>query len=150
VALDWKWLFIYPKEQIATLNYMRIPEKTPIDLTLCADGSPMNSFWVPQLSGQIYAMSGMTTPLHIIADVPGVFTGRAAEINGQGFADMTFIVESTERADFDAWVLEVKQSKLLLTQEFYTELVKPSMRHPVTFYSHVDEGLFHNIVMKYE
>jgi len=150
VALVWKWLFIYPDQQIATLNYVQFPAKTPIHFSLSADGSPMNSFWVPQLSGQIYSMSGMVTPLHLMADAPGVFAGRAAEINGKGFADMTFIVEATSASDFDAWVKEVKQSPLQLTESVYDALVKPSQNLPVTLYSSVDEGLFHKIVMKYE
>ncbi len=90
VALDWKWLFIYPEQGIATLNYFHIPESTPIHLRLTADGSPMNSFWIPQLSGQIYSMTGMTTQLYLMANGPGEYRGRAVEINGEGYADMTF------------------------------------------------------------
>lgn len=126
VALDWKWLFIYPEQGIASVNFVQIPAQTPIDLALAADGSPMNSFWIPELSGQIYAMSGMTTQLHIMADAPGVYAGRAAEINGKGFADMTFVAKSTSQADFDDWVAEVKQSPLQLTDRMYNELSKPS------------------------
>ena len=76
VALDWKWLFIYPEQGIATLNFFHIPEQTPIHLKLSADGTPMNSFWIPQLSGQIYSMTGMTTQLYLMADGPGKYTGR--------------------------------------------------------------------------
>ncbi len=108
VALDWKWLFIYPEQGIATLNFVQFPERTPIHFELSADGSPMNSFWIPQLSGQIYSMTGMTTQLHIMADGPGEYTGRAAEINGEGFADMTFVAKSTSQSDFEDWVAERK------------------------------------------
>ena len=94
VAMDWKWLFIYPELGIATLNYFHIPERTPIHLRLAADGSPMNSFWIPQLSGQIYSMTGMSTQLYLMADGPGEYIGRAVEINGEGYADMTFPVKS--------------------------------------------------------
>jgi len=149
VALDWKWLFIYPEQGIATLNFIQFPERTPVHLTLSADGSPMNSFWLPQLSGQIYAMSGMVTPLHIMADGPGIYSGRAAEINGAGFADMTFVAKSTSQEDFEAWVAEVKQAPLQLTDSAYNELVQRSQNNPVTFYSFVEENLFHRIVMKY-
>ena len=97
VALNWKWLFIYPEQGIATLNFFHIPEKTPIHFKLCADGSPMNSFWIPQLSGQIYAMTGMTTQLYLMADRPGEYMGKAVEINGQGYADMTFIAKSLRK-----------------------------------------------------
>lgn len=149
VALDWKWLFIYPEQGIATVNFVQFPERTPIHFTLSADGSPMNSFWVPQLSGQIYAMTGMVTPLHIMADGPGEYTGRAAEINGAGFADMTFIAKSTKQSDFDDWVAYVKQSPLELTEHTYNEFAKPSRNNPITLYSHVEKNLFDKIVEKY-
>ena len=117
VAMDWKWLFIYPELGIATLNYFHIPERTPIHLKLTADGSPMNSFWIPQLSGQIYSMTGMTTQLYLMADGPGEYMGRAVEINGEGYADMTFPVKSTSSKDFEDWVAEVKKSPLHLTED---------------------------------
>ncbi len=149
VALDWKWLFIYPEQGIATVSFFQFPAGTPIHLSLAADGSPMNSFWLPQLSGQIYAMTGMITQLHIMADESGVYTGRAAEINGKGFADMTFVAKSTSRSDFDAWVEEVKRSPLRLTHSAYTELAKPSQKHPIALYSYAEKDLFNEIVMKY-
>lgn len=149
VALDWKWLFIYPKQGIATVNFVQFPDRTPIQFALSADGSPMNSFWIPQLSGQIYAMTGMTTPLHLMADAPGIYAGRAAEINGRGFAGMTFVVKSTSPAEFNEWVEEVKRSPLQLASSTYDELAKPSEHNPVTLYSSVEEDLFNKIVMKY-
>lgn len=149
VALDWKWLFIYPEQGIAAVNLMQFPAQTPIRLVLSADGSPMNSFWLPQLSGQIYAMTGMVTPLHMIADEAGVFSGRAAEINGDGFADMTFVAKSTSQADFEQWVEEAKRSPLQLTSQSYDELARPSQNDPVVIYSDVERDLFHKIVMKY-
>ena len=149
VALDWKWLFIYPEQGIASLNFVQFPEKTPIHLELAADGSPMNSFWIPQLSGQIYAMTGMITQLHIMADASGEYIGRAAEINGKGFADMTFVAKSTSQMDFDEWVAYVKQSSAKLTDQIYNELVNPSRNNPVLFYSYVEPDLFNKIVMKY-
>src|SRR5262249_6679452 len=114
VALDWKWLFIYPEEGIATVNFIQFPVHTPIQFTLTADGSPMNSFWIPQLSGQIYSMTGMTTPLHIIADEPGEYAGRANELNGKGFADMHFVAKATSQSEFDEWVASVKGSGQVL------------------------------------
>ncbi len=149
VALDWKWLFIYPEQGIATVNFVQIPAGAPIHFSLSADGSPMNSFWIPQLSGQIYAMTGMVTTLHMMADEPGVYTGRAAEINGRGFADMTFVVKSTSQSDFDDWVALVKRSPLQLTDRIYHEFAKPSENHPIEFYSYVEKDLFDKIVMKY-
>lgn len=149
VALDWKWLFIYPEQGIAAVNFVQFPEKTPIHFLLAADGSPMNSFWVPELSGQIYAMAGMTTQLHLMADGVGEYAGRAAEINGAGFADMTFVAKSTSQSEFEQWVRNTKQSPLQLTDSTYNKLLQPSEKHPVTFYSYVREDLFNTIVMKY-
>lgn len=149
VALNWKWLFIYPEQGIATVNFVQFPTHTPINFKLVADDSPMNSFWIPQLSGQIYAMTGMITPLHIMADEPGDYVGRAAEINGEGFADMTFIAKSTSTSDFDNWVASVRQLPLQLTHSTYQTLAKPSQNHPVALYSHVEKKLFDKIVMKY-
>lgn len=148
VALDWKWLFIYPEFGIATVNFVAFPYQTPIHFELSADGSPMNSFWIPELSGQIYAMSGMSTSLYLMADGPGEYPGRAAEINGEGFADMTFTAKSMDLSSFDNWVSEMQQSSLILDAAAYEKLVKPSSKYPVTFYSSVEDGLFHKIVMK--
>ena len=148
VALDWKWLFIYPEQEIATVNLVRFPAGTPIHFELSADNSPMNSFWIPQLSGQIYTMTGMATQLHIMADEPGEYVGRAAEINGEGFADMTFKAQSCSDSDFEEWVAHVRQSPLQLTAATYNKLVARSVNNPVALYSHVDKDLFHKIVMK--
>ena len=149
VALDWKWLFIYPEQEIASVNFVQFPEKTPIQFELSADGSPMNSFWIPQLSGQIYAMSGMVTTLHMMADAPGVYSGRAAEINGDGFAAMTFVVQSSTQEDFDHWVDAVKKSPLQLTDSAYNELLRPSQNNPITLYSNVEKEMLNKIIMKY-
>ncbi|MFZ0565479.1 MAG: COX aromatic rich motif-containing protein [Chlamydiales bacterium] len=149
VALDWKWLFIYPDYEIASLNFVQFPEKVPIHFSLAADGSPMNSFWVPQLSGQIYCMTGMVTSLHVMADGPGEYSGKAAEINGAGYADMTFVAKSTSQSDFQNWVEEAQKSSIHLTDAVYEELLHPSLKNPVTLYSHVDEGLFNRILMRY-
>jgi cytochrome o ubiquinol oxidase subunit II len=148
VALDWKWLFIYPEQDIATLNYVQFPEKKPIRFELVADGSPMNSFWIPQLSGQIYCMTGMVTPLHVVADGVGSYSGKAAEINGEGYAKMRFIAKSTSEADFDSWVEIVKDSPLQLDHKAYAELLMPSIDHPAAFYSGVEKDLFKTIIMK--
>lgn len=149
VALDWKWLFIYPEQGIATLNYLYIPERTPIHFKLTADASPMNSFWIPQLSGQIYSMTGMTTQLYLMADGPGEYTGRAVEINGEGYADMTFQVKSSSQKDFEKWVELVKKSSLHLNMDSYNKLVKPSVDKAVIHYSEVEQDLFQQIVHKY-
>jgi cytochrome o ubiquinol oxidase subunit 2 len=150
VALDWKWLFIYPELEIATLNDLHIPERTPIHLRLTADASPMNSFWIPQLSGQIYSMTGMTTQLYFMADGVGEYVGRAVEINGDGYSDMTFQVKSTSEKDFEEWVMQVKQSQHHLTEDFYKQLIKPSVNKSIILFSEVEKDLYHNIVHKYK
>ncbi len=148
VALQWKWLFIYPESNIATVNFVEFPENTPINFELTAD-APMNSFWIPELGGQMYAMAGMSTQLHLIADKPGEFKGSAADISGKGFAGMRFIAKSTSQKDFDLWLQTVKLSEKILTMETYNELVKPSENNPKTVYSRVNENLYNNIMMKY-
>jgi cytochrome o ubiquinol oxidase subunit II len=149
VALDWKWLFLYPEQGIATLNVVQFPEKTPIHFELCADGSPMNAFWIPELGGQIYAMTGMATSLHLMADEPGIYSGRASEINGKGLADMTFVAKAMPSADFDAWVTSVKQSSLQLTQEVYQTLSVRAINTSVLLYSSIEDEFFRKIVEKY-
>lgn len=149
VALDWKWLFIYPEQGIAALNYFHIPEKTPIHLKLSADGTPMNSFWIPQLSGQIYSMTGMTTQLYLMADGLGDYMGRAVEINGEGYADMTFAAKSSSQRDFEDWVAQVRKSSLHLTESSYRELVKPSVNKSIELFSEVEKDLYNKIIQKY-
>jgi cytochrome o ubiquinol oxidase subunit 2 len=149
VALDWKWLFIYPEQGIATLNFLYIPERTPVHFRLTADGAPMNSFWIPQLSGQIYSMTGMSTQLNLMADGPGEYDGRAVEINGEGYSDMTFKVKSIPSKDFEDWTALAKKSSLHLTEATYNELIKPSLNQSTPIFSDVEEGLFHKIIHKY-
>lgn len=148
VALDWKWLFIYPEQGIATVNFVQFPEQTPIRFALSADGSPMNSFWIPSLSGQIYCMTGMTTVLHMMAHGPGEYAGKAAEINGEGYAGMTFKAKSTTQSAFNEWVDSVKKSPLHLDSIGYDELSVRSTDHPVTLYGQVEKDLFETIVLK--
>lgn len=148
VALNWKWLFLYPEQGIATVNFVQFPVHTPVHFSLSADGSPMNSFWIPQLSGQIYSMTGMVTSLHLMSDEPGDYSGKAVEINGAGYADMTFTARVTSSSDFEKWVQEVKRSPLQLTEASYKQLVVESQKHPVTLYSSVEKDLFDKIVLK--
>jgi cytochrome o ubiquinol oxidase subunit II len=149
VAMNWKWLFIYPELGIATLNDFHIPEQTPIHLRLTADRSPMNSFWIPQLSGQIYSMTGMSTQLYLMANEPGEYVGRAVEINGEGYAGMTFSVKSTSPNDFEDWIARVKNSSLHLSEDVYEDLVKPSVNQSIIFFSEVEKDLYHKIIHKY-
>lgn len=149
VALNWKWLFIYPEEEIATVNFVQFPEKRSIEFSLAADESPMNSFWIPSLSGQIYAMTGMVTKLYVMADGSSEYLGRAAEINGDGFSKMTFVAKSTSQEEFNDWVKKCKSASRRLDESSYRKLATPSINHPVEIYSHVEKDLFHKIVMEY-
>lgn len=148
VALDWKWLFIYPTEHIATVNFVEFPATTPIVFDITSD-APMNSFWIPQLSGQIYAMPGMSTQLHLLATNPGNFQGSSANISGKGFAGMTFQVKAVSQQTFDQWVQTIKKSPQQLTQNAYNALAKPSENNPVSFYQAPDSTLYTFILMKY-
>lgn len=148
VALDWKWLFIYPNDNVASVNYARIPVDTPVTFHITSD-APMNSFWVPKLGGQIYAMSGMTTNLNLIAEVAGKYNGSSANISGKGFADMRFVVEATRRSDFDAWTSGLRQRAPYLDDGVYAELSKQSIPEATIEYGSVRPGLYDTIVAKY-
>jgi len=150
VSLNWRWLFIYPDEGIATMNYINIPKDTPIDFTITSD-APMNSFWVPALAGQVYAMSGMSTQLHVMADSTGTFTGTSANISGDGYADMVFKVHSMNEADYKKWASDTFNSTktTLLTDDSYKELAKASHDTSEKTYLLMDYSLYNEIIMKY-
>jgi cytochrome o ubiquinol oxidase subunit II len=148
VALDWKWLFIYPEQSIATVNFVQFPEQTPINFEITSD-APMNSFWIPQLGGQIYAMPAMRSKLHLIANEPGTFRGCSANISGKGFAGMKFTAKSSSQEDFNQWVQSVKQPAKVLNLDEYNQLLKPSEYNPVVYYVLGQAGLFDQILMKY-
>lgn len=145
VALDWKWLFIYPELGIASVNFLQAPVGTPINFKLTSD-APMNSFWIPQLGGQIYTMTGMETKLHLVADAPGIYAGYSANISGKGFAGMKFSLKAVPEKEFDAWVAEVRTSDKVLTHEAYDALAEPSEKNPVSYYSQVEPGLFESVI----
>lgn len=148
VALQWKWLFIYPEEKIATVNYLQIPVGRPVHFEITAD-APMNSFWIPRLGGQIYAMPGMKTELYLMADQPGSFQGVSANISGEGFAGMHFVTQAVLEEEFQKWVASVKQSPKTFTSKNYTSLAAPSSNNFVELYQLTEEGIFHQILMKY-
>ena len=148
VALQWKWLFIYPEQKIATVNFIQFPEQVPIDFEITAE-APMNSFWIPQLGGQVYAMSGMKTQLHLIANEVGTFRGSSANLSGKGFAGMHFMAKASTEEEFDEWVQSVKESSSQLTLDVYGKLVEPSENNPVVTYVLEQEDLFDQILMKY-
>jgi cytochrome o ubiquinol oxidase subunit II len=148
VSLNWKWLFIYPEQHIATINYVQAPVNTPINFEITSEG-PMNSLWIPQLGGQIYAMAGMRTQLHLIADTLGIYDGLSANYSGAGFTNMMFKTKISSQSDFDAWVSEVKQSPMILDMKQYNMLIEPSDDEPVQYFSATQDDLFKKIMMRF-
>jgi cytochrome o ubiquinol oxidase subunit 2 len=148
VALRWKWLFIYPNDHVASVNILEIPVGTPINLELTAD-APMNSFWIPRLSGQIYAMTGMVTQLHIEADQAGSYAGSAAEISGDGFSGMDFTVNAVSANDYATWKTTAMYSSQTLDYPAYRKLAEPSSYVAPTYYALADQNLFDAIVMQF-
>jgi cytochrome o ubiquinol oxidase subunit II len=148
VALDWKWLFIYPDLGIASVNQLAIPVGTPVNFTITSD-SVMNSFFIPQLGGQIYAMAGMQTRLHLIADEAGDYAGTSANFSGKGFSDMKFRTLAKSPEEFNAWVAQVRASSDNLSMDRYHNVAEPSEKDPVRYFSAVDPKLFHNIIARY-
>jgi len=145
VALDWKWLFIYPDQGIAAVNQLVVPAGTPLQFRLTS-ATVMNSFFVPQLGSQIYTMSGMETHLHLLADSPGEYPGISANFSGDGFADMRFTVKAVPPGDFAAWVKQVSSAGPALDDTGYAALARPSEAVPPTTYSAVKPKLFDHIL----
>jgi cytochrome o ubiquinol oxidase subunit II len=141
VSLDWKWLFIYPDQGIATVNQLTIPVGTPVSFELTSTGV-MNSFFVPQLGGQIYTMAGMMTRLHVQADHPGTYPGLSAQFSGDGFADMHFNVEAVPAESFAQWVDATRKTGPVLDAPAYTDLAKPSQAVVPFTYRSVAPNLF--------
>ncbi|HSX36678.1 MAG TPA: ubiquinol oxidase subunit II [Patescibacteria group bacterium] len=148
VALDWKWLFVYPEQKVASVNQVQIPVGTPVTFDITSD-SVMNSFWVPRLGGQIYAMTGMSTQLHLMTGKPGTYSGSSANISGSGFAGMAFTAKAESQADFASWVSNAQKSQNKLTLDAYNQLAKPSKDNPIGTYSLSTSNLYDYIVMKY-
>ncbi len=148
VSLNWKWLFIYPKQGIAAVNYIQIPPNRQVKFLITSD-APMNSLEIPRLAGQVFAMGGMQTKLHIVADKPGVYKGFSANISGIGFSGMRFKVHVTSEKAFANWVKKTQHAPEHLTAPAYNKLMQNSEDNPVAFYSHVAKNLYHNVIMKY-
>ena len=149
IALDWKWLFIYPEYNIATLNFMQFPVGTPLNFKITAD-APMNALAIPQLGGQIYAMQGMETQIHWISDVTGEFKGYSSNYSGRGFSGMNFIAKATTQEDFDKWVEYVRTEGGNLTQDYYNEkLLIQTTNEPVQVFSSVEKNLYRGVVDKF-
>mmetsp|Transcript_6081 Transcript_6081/g.24420 ORF Transcript_6081/g.24420 Transcript_6081/m.24420 type:complete len:365 (-) Transcript_6081:420-1514(-) len=141
VAMDWKWLFVYPKYGIATVNELAAPVDRPIRFSLTAS-SVMNAFYVPALAGMIYAMPGMESKLHAVINRPGVYDGMSSNFSGDGFSHMRFKFHALSSAQFEAWLAGHKARPERLERASYLALERPSAREPVRGWGSVEEGLF--------
>ncbi|MCU6710705.1 ubiquinol oxidase subunit II [Paenibacillus sp. J5C_2022] len=146
-SMDWKWLFTYPDEGIATVNYIKFPEDVPVRFQLTSDMA-MNSFWIPQLGGQIYSMSGMAMTLYLQADEPGSYYGSGANFTGKDFAQMTFTADAVSEEEYKAWIDEVKATSPALAIQDYEDMRTPGTSDVKSF-SSFPEGLFEHIVTQY-
>lgn len=145
IAMDWKWMFIYPEQGIATVNELAAPVDRPIRFKLTATNT-MSAFYVPDLAGMIYAMPGMQTELNAVINREGVFKGLNSHYNGAGFSGMTFKFHGLSNEGFDAWVQKAKDEKTVLNRDTYLKLVKPSERNPVARFSSVQDGLYDRVL----
>lgn len=145
VAMDWKWLFLYPEQGIATVNELAAPVDRPIAFRITAT-SVMNAFFVPAMAGMVYAMPGMETKLHAVINKPGVYDGLSANYSGAGFSHMRFKYHGMSSADFDAWVAKTKAGGGNLNRADYLALEKPSEREPVRRYGAVENELYTAII----
>ena len=144
-SLDWKWLFIYPEQGVASVNQLTVPVGTPISFELTSSGV-MNSFFVPQLGSQIYTMSGMATHLQLLADNIGTYPGQSSNFSGDGFADMRFDVDVVSAEQFERWVAAARNAGPVLDATAYSDLAKPSQAVAPFTYRAVDAGLFTSIL----
>ncbi|MFP3029088.1 MAG: ubiquinol oxidase subunit II [Arsenophonus sp.] len=150
ISTDWKWVFIYPEENIATVNEIAIPVGVPINFKVTAE-SVMNSFFIPALGSQIYAMAGMQTKLHLIANEPGTYKGFSSSYTGYGFSDMKFnVIATPDSESFDKWVQKVKTStKTLDSMATFNQLAKPSYNVPVIYFSSAKPNLYKELILKF-
>nr|WP_281245327.1 ubiquinol oxidase subunit II [Loktanella salsilacus] len=145
VAMDWKWLFIYPEYNIATVNEMATIVDRPVELKLTAT-TVMNAFYVPDMVGMIYAMAGMETELNGVLNSEGTYEGFASHYNGAGFSKMRFDVQALDEAGFAAWVADAQSVPQDLTRATFEQLEQPSIDDDVAYYASVEDGLWRRIV----
>ncbi len=145
VSLDWKWLFIYPGEHVASVNQLVVPAGVPVHFSLTS-ASVMNSFFVPQLGSMIYTMNGMATQLNLLADQPGIFHGMSAHFSGDGFSDMHFDMRAVPADEFSTWVEQTQTHGAVLDRAGYVELAKQSINMQPVTYRQADPNLFDDIV----
>jgi len=145
VSLDWRWLFIYPRERIATVNYLVIPADVPVHFRLTST-SVMNSFFIPQLGSQIYTMPGMTTQLNLQADKPGTYSGLSAQFSGPGFSDMRFSLHVESAAGFATWIAHTRAQGRALNGTTFEELARPTRAGGELTYGSVADDPFQSVV----
>lgn len=152
VALQWKWLFLYPEYEVATVNELPLPVDRPVHFSLAAD-APMSAFWIPALGSQIYSMNGMDSQLNLIADKIGEYKGYNTNINGEGYAKMTFTAKVMPEVDFTSWTLTAPEKAMkagdMIDESTYKMLAKPSIIAKPQTYHLMDKELYNTIVMKY-
>ena len=148
VSLDWKWLFIYPAEHVASVNEVAFPVGTPVDFSVTSD-TVMNSFFIPQLGSQIYSMAGMRTQLHLEASTPGRYAGLSANFSGDGFSRMRFAALALSAGGYRSWLERARRTGQVLDWSAYRELAAPSENAPVRYFSGVQAGLFNKVVDEY-
>ena len=149
IALQWKWLFLYPDDHIATVNYLKVPKGVPVHFSLTAD-APMSAFWIPALGSQIYNMNGMSSQLNLLATSEGVYKGYTTNINGKGYADMTFDVDTVSHAHYHEWLALTNTRNLpQMNMAAFTALRKPSVEKSVKTFTLSDDNLYNQVLEKY-
>ena len=149
IALPWKWLFIYPEQKIATVNYLALPLNSQVEFWMTTDNVPMSAFFVPQLGSQIYAMAGMRTKLHLVANQLGQFEGLNTQYNGDGFSDMHFTVDVMDMEKLQLWFSNVKKTARPLNDLAYQQLLIPTINYKTELYSDADPALFQQVIDLY-
>jgi cytochrome o ubiquinol oxidase subunit 2 len=147
VSLDWKWLFIYPDQKVATVNALTVPAGVPLQFDLTS-ASVMNAFFIPQFGSMIYTMNGMTSRLNLRADTPGLFQGLSAHFSGDGFSDMHFDVRVVPPEKFSKWIDDASRAVKSLDEASYRQIARPSTKSEPTIYRLTDSNLFNAIVMQ--
>jgi cytochrome o ubiquinol oxidase subunit 2 len=150
ISLDWKWLFIYPEENIATVNEITFPVDTPLNFKITSD-SVMNAFFIPHLGSMIYSMTAMETKLHLIANETGEFPGMSSHYSGAGFSKMHFSAHSVTEAEYQQWLTKVRAERATLDKNAFAALVAEKNHdwHPVTYFGTAEAGLFDWVIAKH-
>jgi cytochrome o ubiquinol oxidase subunit 2 len=145
ISLDWKWLFVYPDEGVATVNHLVIPVGRPVHFSITS-ASVMNSLLIPQLGSQIYGMAGMVTQLNLQTDHAGTFRGLSAQFSGEGFSDMVFDLQSLAPDQYKTWLDQSRARNDMLDEAAYSDLMKDRTPRLVQTFGKIEQGLFDKVV----